>query len=336
MPVPNNQLNLQSLLDLLAAGKVDEAREQIERLQSAIEHLNREKEAAKRISEALAVVDASGSKIIDAQRQALDRAAVAQAKFVHNYEHTAHDPLKAQARLNQASIKTSFAAAENYDSTEKRVADKTVDDLEQRGLLTHAAALKAKEQLDLDFEARRLERQQARDRAEESEVQRQQGNKEIALDVDAGSEQEAERSYETAVQARVANEALGKSDRVAAQKRQAGLEFAEGSAKSDVEFYRHRMQKDRDSIADLGEKLQSTQSLNQIKEAGAQADFRLDAAAHILEGHVTNLTTFLYQVNRLAAAMSQMSPQAIADLARRVDTIESAQSTSRNYQGGQG
>jgi hypothetical protein len=284
--------------------------------------------------------------------------------------------------------------------------------------------------MDLEYEARKLARQQAQDTAEEGELARQQANKEIAAHVDQGKEESAARQYVAAAQAKAANDAkidaakeriaggkdvikglsaagvtedtvqqlndfvskyggddsaslsekfhfaamknlgvgpgsleanrivklfgsqgdrnlalyeganldiaAGRSDLTRGQQKQAGLDISEGNAKSDVDYYRQRMEKDRDQVDDLGSKLQSTQAVNRIREAGARTDFGLDAAAHILEGHVTNINNFMGQVNRLAGALSNMNPQDVSDLVRRVDAIEAQNGSLRNWQGGQG
>jgi hypothetical protein len=388
----------------------------IEMLRVSIEKLNKEKQESKKISDALADADRATTKVIDVQREALEHADVAQAEFFHNFLHNAHDAYEAEAKLYEARLKASFENANDQDSTRKRISDRAVDEMEQAGILSHAAAVKAKEQLDLEYEARKLARQHAQDVAEEGELARQQANKGIAEHVDSGKEQDAEKQYEAAAQAKAANDAKmeearrkiqngedakkslrdtgvtddtvqqlndfvtkyggddsaslaekfhfaamknlgagagsleanriiklfgsqgdrnlalyeganidiasGKSDLARGQKKEAGLDIGEGNAKSDVDYYRGRVEKDRDAEADLGDKLQSTQAVNRIKEAGARADFGLDAAAHMLEGHATNVNNFMQQVNRLADSMSQMSPQAVAELARRVDALE--------------
>lgn len=388
----------------------------VEMLRAAIGKINKEKGESQKLSEALADAERATTKAVDAQREALERADVAQAEFFHNYLRNAHDASEAAAKLYEAQLKASFENAGNEDSSRKRIADKAVDELERRGVLSHEAAVKAKEQLDLEYEARKLARQQAEDIAIEGEIARQQANKEIAVHVDQVKEQGAESAYEAAAKAKAANDAkieaardkmtgakdvlkglheagvtddnvqqlndfvskyggdenasleekfhfaamknLGagrgsleanrivklfgsqgdrnlalyeganidinaaKSDLARYQGRQTGLDINEGNAKSDLDFSRQRMERDRDAAQDLGDKLQSTRAINRIHEAGARTDFGLDAAADMLEGHVTNINNFMEQVNRLADAMGGLGPQAVADLARRVDTLE--------------
>lgn len=406
----------------------------VELLREAMAKVNQESEQAKQLTEALAAVDAAITKTVDAQRAALEKATVAQAEFFHNYLRNAHDAVEVEARLYEARLKASFESANNQDATRKHVADRAIEDLEQRGVLSHAAALKAKEQLDLEYEARKLQRLQAQNLAEESEIQRQQANKEIRLGEDTSAESHAEGQYESATRAKAANDAaldaakqkiasaeevkkslqgtginegtiqqlkdtyakatgdssgnaslsemfhalaainlhgggatsalslnpnvraahdivsklgsqgdvnlglyegagksieLAKLDLSRAQRKQAGLDIAEGNAKSDVEFYRGRMAQDRDAGQEAGDKLESTRAVHRIQEAGARADFGLDAAASILEGHATNINSFVGQVNRLANAMARMNPNEIVALARRVDTIENAMNARR-------
>lgn len=407
----------------------------LEMLNASVQKLNEEKRESEKLSRTLADADAATTKSVDAQREALDRASVARAEYFHNYLRNTRDAVEAEAKLQEARMKASFENSDHEDSTRKRIADRAVDDMEQAGILSHAAALKAKEQLDLEYEARKLERERKQDIAEEGEVARQQANKEIALGMDTAKENQSEKTYEGAVQAKAANEqkikeaqarmtagedlkkslrergiddesverlqewtrkhggddsadlpdqytavarenlknialvgplaakflpagqlvsqfgpygdqnlatyqgamidiAAGKSDLARYQKKQVGLDIAEGNAKSDLDFARQRMEKDRDSVQDLGDKLASMSATNRIKEAGARADFALEAAAHMLEGHATNVNNFMSQVNRLANSMGNMSPQAIADLTRRVDEIQAAQGNSRNWQSG--
>ena len=396
----------------------------VEMLRSAITKLNEEKKESAKLSEALAEVDKQTTKVIDAQREALEKADVEQARFFHDYLRNAHDAYAAETALYEQRMKASFEMANSEADTRKQIADKAVEELEQAGVLSHDRALKIKERLDLEYEARKLARQEAQNVATEGELARQQANKDIALHVDLGREQTAEQQYEGAAQAKAANDAkladaqekiagaqkvieslsgtginagtveqvrqvyeqatgdksgsknlsemfhelaqinlagggaislspsaraahdivsklgsqgdvnLGlyegaqldiraaQSDAKRARERQASLDIGEGNAKSDVEFYRQRAERDRDAAQDLGDKLESAQAINRINEAGGRTNFNLQAAARILEGHAQNIGDFLDQVNRLANSMSQMSPQAVADLARRVDMLE--------------
>ena len=396
----------------------------VEMLRGAIEKINKEREQSRRLSEELADADAQTTKVVDAQREALDKAEVAEAEFHHNYTRNAHDAVAAAEKLADAVAKASFSQAEGGDSKHKSIAEKGVEDLEHRGVISHAAAVQLKEQIDLEYEARKLQRQAAQDRLEEAALARQLGNKQIAARNDLTAEAGAEGKYASAAQAKAANDArreeaerkiqsgeevkkslretgvtdeniqklkasyektsglpsdgagaaslsemftylsrhaggivprklfgtegdvnlatysgaqldidAGKLELTRARQKQGPLDIAEGNAKSDLELARQRADKDRNSVEDLSENLAVKKATDAMREQGARRDFGLDAAAHMLQGHAQTIGNFMGQVNRLADAMQHMSPDAVNNLARRVDQLQSQIGNQRNNYG---
>jgi hypothetical protein len=338
----------------------------IEMLKSAIEKISKEKEQATKISEALADADAEQSKAVDKQREALEKAEVAEAEFHHNFIRNAQNAIDQAEHLAEAVLKTAAAVDESETSRRKGIASAEIEDMEQRGVVSHAVALKMKEQLDIEYEQQRMIRMMAMDKLEEIALQRQLANKQIAGRNSEKAETAAESRYETAATAKAANDAkiedaqrkiaageqiqkelrstgvteeniqtlrdsyektsgdtsgktslsemftylsrhmggivprklfgtsgdvnlatyegaqldveAGKSDLARARKQQAGLDIAEGNAKSDLDFARQTMQKNRDAVQALQDKIVETTSTNAVKEGGAQMDLGMSKA----------------------------------------------------------
>ena len=386
----------------------------MEMLKSSIEKINNDKATATKISDGLADADAKHTDVIEKQREALDRAEVAEAEFHHNYQRHAQDSIAAAEKFAAAVLKASFSSAADEDSTRKGVMEREVADMEQRGVISHDAAVKAKEMIDLQYEQRKLERMLAQDRKEEEASAYHLFTKQVEARNDVGAEKAAEGTYATAATAKAANDQKieeakariaageetkkslretgiteeniqklkdsyaktsglpsdgagaaslsemftylsrhvggmvprklfgtagdvnlatytgadldiqsGNQELARARKNSVGLDINEGNAKSDLEAARQRAVKDKDAAADAADNLQTLKSTNAIKEQGARTDFGLDAAATALHGHATNINNFMAQVNRLAEAMSHMSPAQVTDLAQKVDVIQS-------------
>ena len=390
----------------------------VEMLRSAIAKINKEKDESRRLSDALADADKSTTKVVDAQRDALDKAEVSEAEFFHNFERNARTTVDAVEKLASATSKIVFANAGSQDSARKSIVEKEIDDLEHRGFLKHEEAVRAKEMIDLEYEARKLQRQEAQNKLDEASLQRQVENKTIALRNDLNAIPGAEQKYKTAAEAKAANDAKieeaqrkiaagedskkslreagvteeniqrmkesykkfsgkpsdgpgavslwemfhylnghgagiglesmkvrnmfgtagaanlalyesaetdaksGKSDLARARKNRVTLDVNEGNAKSDLESTRSRAEKDRGSALDLVDTLHEKIISDVATERGARTDFGLAAAATAIQGHVNNINDFMGQVNRLAAAMANMTPTQMLALSQRVSQIE--------------
>lgn len=400
----------------------------MELLKGAMEKLNKEQEQSRKLAEDLVDADSKVSDVIDKEREALDRAQVAQDVFYHDFLRNTRSAVDAAEKLHEAMRKATGAEALSVDEKRKNISEKAVEDMEQRGVLSHAQAVQLKEQIDLDYERRKLERQMAEDQAEEASLITQLNNKKLQAGYDARAETEAEQKFAAADAAKARNDAqmeaakekAGDAKSVLKGLRDAGvtdeniqklndfvaqyggdenasladkfhfaamknlgvgrgslaahdivnlfgsqgdanlalyegaqldikganndlkrsrnrapdIDLAEATSKSDVDYARQRMEKDKDAIGETQDKLDTAHATNQIKEHGARVDFGLDAAAAALAGHANNINTFMGQVNRLAAAMANMTPADAQALERRIAAIEAQLGGQRYIQGG--
>jgi hypothetical protein len=196
----------------------------IEMLRSAIEKINKESEASKRIGEELADLDSTRSKSTEKVRDALEEAEVAEEVFHHNFIRNTEDAIAKASALAQAILKASIAASEGNDSTRKGVAEKEIEEMEQRGVISHDTALKMKEQLDIQYEQQKLQRMIAQDAVEREIMVTQLNNKQLAIGQDKQAEAAAESKYKAADAAKVKNDA-------AIDEAQAKIEGAKGVMK---------------------------------------------------------------------------------------------------------
>lgn len=179
----------------------------IEMLKSAIEKINREKEQAQKLSDALADADTRENTVLEKQREALERAEVAEAVFHHNYVRNAQNAIDQAEQLAEAVLKTAAGADDSELSRRNQIAGREVEDMEHRGVISHATALKLKEQIDIAYEQQKMIRQLAMDKLEEAAIARQLANKQIALRNGEAAEKDAAARYESASAAQAANEA---------------------------------------------------------------------------------------------------------------------------------
>jgi hypothetical protein len=355
----------------------------VEMLRSALDHLDKEKEQATKISDALADADSAHIKTIESEKEALEHAEVSQAEFYHNYLRNTRDAIDAAEKLAAAVLKTAVQTGDETANRRKGIAENEIEDMEKRGVLSHAAALKMKEQLDIAYEQEKLVRMKAQDELEVRLLASQSDSKQYQLHILQGTEKNADGAYETAAQNKAANDArieaaknkitagedttkalrdtgvtpeniqqlnelyekltgkssanasledqfhdlakfniygaaagvgdLGFADAFKAmfliktfgsqgdvnlatyegaqeditggkkelgiyQGKQAGLDIAEGNAKSDLDFVRSQMQQARDQVQSLQDQITSLKATNAIKEGGAQQDLGLQQA----------------------------------------------------------
>ena len=178
----------------------------IEMLKSSLEKINKEKEQATKIADALADADAEHTKVVENEREALEKADVAQAEFLHNYIRNTQNAIDQAEKLAQAMLKTIANGDAGADAGRHEAAGREVENMEQRGVVSHAVALKMKEQLDIAYEQQKLARMIAQDAIEEQMVAKQLQIKQAAAASLAATETSAEARYIAAAQAKAAND----------------------------------------------------------------------------------------------------------------------------------
>ncbi|HSY20267.1 MAG TPA: hypothetical protein VK815_18120 [Candidatus Acidoferrales bacterium] len=175
----------------------------IEMLRTAIEKVNKEQAESKKIGEALNDLDGERSKAVEKTRDALDEAETAEAVFYHNFIRNTEDAIGKASALAQAILKTRTGTGEANDSASKGIAEKNIEDMEQHGVISHASALKMKEQLDIEYEQRKLVRMIAQDAVEREILINQFQNKSLDVDKDGRAEKSAEERFKAATAAKV-------------------------------------------------------------------------------------------------------------------------------------
>ena len=178
----------------------------IEMLKSSIEKINKEKEQATKIADELADADAEHTKVIEAERDALDKADVSQAEFLHNYVRNTQNAIDQAEKLAEAMLKTMANRDAGVDAGRHEAAGREIESMEQRGVISHAVALKMKEQLDIAYEQQKLARMIAQDAIEEQMMAKQLQLKQAAATNLAATETAAEARYRTASEAKAAND----------------------------------------------------------------------------------------------------------------------------------
>jgi hypothetical protein len=178
----------------------------VEMWRNALNKINEEEKESTKIEEALSDADAQQTDSLEKQREAIEKADVSQAEFYHEYIRNTHDAVDAAEKFAQAILKAESSRNQDNDSKQKGIAGSEIEEMEKRGVLSHAAALKAKEQLDIEFESRKLIRQMAADALEQSMAINTLNNKEVATEGLQRNEASAEEKYKTAANAKIAND----------------------------------------------------------------------------------------------------------------------------------
>lgn len=83
------------------------------------------------------------------------------------------DAIERQAKLDEIMLKGHQSAGSSRSSALKAAAEKEIDDLEKHGLIAHAQALAAKEQMDIAFHQKEMARMIAQNTVEEQLLQQQ-------------------------------------------------------------------------------------------------------------------------------------------------------------------
>ena len=126
--------------------------------------------------------------------------------WLHNLTRNTEDAIGKASELINTLIKARNAAGESQDNSRKEIAGKEIEEMEQRGVISHATALRMKEQLDIQYEQQRLLRIKAQNQLEFDELQRQQANREIAGHLLEEKEAAAAARYRERMGAKAAND----------------------------------------------------------------------------------------------------------------------------------
>jgi hypothetical protein len=96
--------------------------------------------------------------------------AVTEAAFHHNFGRTADQAEDRTDAVRDPAARNQTAVDDSADSKRREIAVQEIEQPEQRGAPSHAAALKMKQQLDVEYEHRRVIQMMATDRFEEAKA----------------------------------------------------------------------------------------------------------------------------------------------------------------------
>jgi hypothetical protein len=178
----------------------------LEMLRSAIEQLNEGRKESQKIADELIDSDAKISKVTEDQTRAFEEADVSEANFFHNLTRNANDAVDATAKLATALFNARKSAFENQDSANNGIAGKEIESMEQRGVISHAAAVRMKEQIDEEYHQRKVAMMIAEDQLEAAQAQLNLANKKIETQTDTGAESAAAGKYKAALGAKTKND----------------------------------------------------------------------------------------------------------------------------------
>ena len=178
----------------------------IEALRAAIEKINQEQEASKKLGEALADIDRERTHAVEKTKEALEGAEESQELFYHNLMRNTRDSIGETAKLAGALLKLSSTSLGGESSEKKDIAAKEIEDMERRGVISHETATKMKLQIDEEYHRKKVLMMLA-----EEQVQMQiDQNALYARTVSAGNlslgEGTAEQRYEQALGAKTTNQ----------------------------------------------------------------------------------------------------------------------------------
>jgi hypothetical protein len=178
----------------------------LEILQNAIANLNEGKKESQKLADELADSDAKVSKVTEEQTKAFEEADVAEANFHHNLIRNANDAVDATIKLATARLNAQKANFEKQEDTKHNVADNEIEAMEQRGVISHATAVKMKEQIDEEYHQRKVAMMIAEDQMEAAQAQLNLANKKIEMQTDTGAEGDAATKYKSALGAKTKND----------------------------------------------------------------------------------------------------------------------------------
>lgn len=156
---------------LLAAG--------LEMLRGAIEKISEETKESQKIADEF--YTAKGSEVVENQRTAFEQAEVAEAIYHHNLLRNTRDSISQAAELARTLLNSRKAAFEGAEDKRKGIADSQVEDMEQRGVVSHETAAKMKEQIDQAYHQRKIAMMIAEDQLEVQILANQLNAKRVGL-----------------------------------------------------------------------------------------------------------------------------------------------------------
>jgi hypothetical protein len=176
-------------------------------LQESIEGVERASKAADSAMKLLE--EGFGTEDINAIRKAWDDAQLSEIKYWADLRRNTEDYLKEKAGTEIATAKESYDASISADQAVKDISLALLEDAEKRGVITHAQALTAKYQLDVEYERKRIQLIEQEDATDVAAKQAELSAKQKQFPGAANSEQDAfvraQRDAEAAA-AHMANE----------------------------------------------------------------------------------------------------------------------------------
>jgi hypothetical protein len=178
----------------------------LQMLQTAIANLNDGRKESQKMADELADSDAKVSKVTEEQTKAFEEADVSEANFFHNLTRNANDAVDATAKLATALFNARKAAFEKQADTNNGAAEKEIETMEQRGVISHATAVRMKEQIDQEYHQRKVAMMIAEDQIEAAQAQLNLANKKIEAQTDTGAESAAATKYKAALGTKTKND----------------------------------------------------------------------------------------------------------------------------------
>ena len=169
-------------------------------MQESIEGVER---ASKAADEALKILEEGfGTADIMAMRKAWEEAEVSEIRYWADLRKNAEDYAKDQAQRDIDTAKENYEASTSATSAAKDVSLAMIEDAEKRGVITHAQALAAKYQLDVEYEQKKIQLMKEEDAAElaakEAELTAKQNQLPAAVDAEQKAFQKAQKDAEDA------------------------------------------------------------------------------------------------------------------------------------------
>jgi hypothetical protein len=256
----------------------------VEMLRSAMERIDADKKEDLAMETSL---QDEQTKSVEKVRDALDSAEISEAEFHHKFIENSRDAIDKAEQLSQAILKSAIAANEAGDTKRKGIADSEIEDMEKRGVITHAAALKMKEQLDIEYEQGKVIRMMATDALEMRLVQQQAYQKHVALETATNNEAAAQATYQAAATAKAANDTKIEEGKEQIAKGQAALNQLAAKGVDDESLqrlndaYKSEGGKDdqaseSDKFTYLARKFLTTGTYDPSKDFGTDGDVRLE------------------------------------------------------------
>ena len=178
----------------------------LEMLKNAIEKINEQEKESLLLAGELADIDATHSKVIEKKQDALEAAAVAEENFHHNLVRNTRDSIAETSKLAAELLKVASANAGGQHEEKKNLAEKQIDEMEQRGVVSHETATAMKMQVDYAYHRNKvmmmMAEEQVQKQIDEGELKAKTGESKKLT----GEEAAAAQKYAAANQAKVDND----------------------------------------------------------------------------------------------------------------------------------